>query len=155
MNAGVYLLKPLWPYSSVSFFWRLRLICTALGRTVSERFSFTATKASKGSAARPSVILRLACLALGISAYLGLQAPPTEEDPQLTSLAARGWSPVEGSPCPGLEPGNFYEAESESESREFYYLGAEQTLSARPPPWPEGELRCRKISHPSHVQEIQ
>jgi hypothetical protein len=90
---------------------------------------------------------------LAVSAFLSLRAETEPEDPQIAPLLAHGWEWVDSTPCGNLEPGRFYEIESEAQAAELYAAGSDRYLTAAPH-WPEAPALCRPITKPTFIQEV-
>ncbi|MGE3262783.1 MAG: hypothetical protein AB7K68_13465 [Bacteriovoracia bacterium] len=116
-----------------------------------KKSSSTATKPSKKSAVRPSFYLAATSLALGVAGFLLL--PGTAETPEnFETLLAHGWQLTDSTPCQNLEPGTYFELESESGVAEgFFSLSGQWLISDLPEP----PFLCRKISRPTFIQEIR
>lgn len=124
---------------------------TGQRESVSVPSSSTATKASKKSGVRPSFYLAATSLALGVSGFLLLPgaAEPSEN---FEALLAHGWQLADSIPCPAVEPGNYFELESESGVAEGFFSPKGQWLVSD---LPEPPFTCRTISRPTFIQEIR
>lgn len=129
--------------------WRSRSAIST-GPVATRQSSSTATKASGKFGA--SYFLRLAFLALLVAGVLWEREGPTA-DLRVEELLARHWVWLDRNPCPGAEPGSFFELSGESESIELLVTSGEQALAARES-LPEVPFACVPIQKPNFIQEI-
>lgn len=88
---------------------------------------------------------------LAVSGYLLLAEPTQAED--LSELLGHHWQIVDSLPCPGILPGEFFELEAEETTLEGTLTPGGTWLVSRLP-LPEGNFDCRKIMHPTFIQEV-
>ena len=110
-------------------------------------------KSGEQKKVRPSFYLAASCLALGVSGFL-LLPPAAHSDEQTEKLFAHGWTISESHPCSEMEPGSFFEADSDQVAIEGYFSTTGLILISGST-LPEPPYQCRKIKQPSFIQEIQ
>lgn len=71
----------------------------------------------------------------------------------MTELLAKEWAWLDGHPCPGAKPGEYFEVSGEEKSVELYVVSDSRALASEEtlPPEP---FFCSKIPAPTFIKEI-